>query len=149
VQELNTENIKVQTENNELNLEVGSLKSDIEILRSEVEEMKQMLVSNQGSSAIDDHKSTIVNLQSVRLDQNIPNPFDQSTTINYFVPGNSGTTQIQITSSFGEVIKTIPVKTEGHGQLMLKAGDLSSGIYNYQLVVNGQVIATKKLIVTK
>jgi hypothetical protein len=85
-------------------------------------------------------KNTIV------LDQNVPNPFAESTVINYNIPTNFTKAQIIFSTSEGKVIKTVDVTVKGPGRINVFANDLSSGMYTYTLVVDGKTIDTKKMV---
>jgi hypothetical protein len=90
-----------------------------------------------------------VTLSAASIEQNTPNPFNQTTVINYHVPQNAGNAFIQITDMNGRVIKTITADAKGNGQLLLHVGELTAGVYQYSLVVNGKLIDTKKMMLTK
>lgn len=92
---------------------------------------------------------TIVTLSDASLEQNVPNPFNQTTVINYYVPQNTGNAFIQITDMNGRTIKTISTAAKGKGQILLQAGTLTAGAYQYSLIVNGKLIDTKKMVLTK
>jgi hypothetical protein len=48
------------------------------------------------------------------------------------------------------VLKDVALGTSsGPGQAIINVGDLASGTYYYSLVVNGKLIDTKKMILTK
>jgi hypothetical protein len=44
----------------------------------------------------------------------------------------------------GEIIKSVALTEKGSGQIMLNAADLASAVYQYTLVDDGQVVATKQ-----
>lgn len=56
---------------------------------------------------------------------------------------------IQIISLQGEIIKSIPVMGKGKGQITLRAADLQSGQYQYSLFIEGKLIDTKQLNISK
>jgi hypothetical protein len=49
----------------------------------------------------------------------------------------------------GRVIKTIPAITKGNGQLTVEGGQLTTDIYKYSLIVNGKLLDTKRMVLTK
>ncbi|CAG0987856.1 hypothetical protein FLAV_02137 [Flavobacteriales bacterium] len=49
----------------------------------------------------------------------------------------------------GRIIKTVDIKQSGKGQLKVYAANLSQGIYQYSIVVDGKVIDTKKMLAEK
>ena len=84
------------------------------------------------------------------LKQNLPNPFNGSTVINYNLPPSTSNAQLTITDGSGRVLKDVALGTSsGPGQAIINVGDLASGTYYYSLVVNGKLIDTKKMILTK
>lgn len=80
------------------------------------------------------------------LNQNVPNPFAEQTTITYNVPASVGKAQLIFFNNLGQVIQTVDIKTRGKGKINVFASDLSSGLYNYSLVADGKVIDSKKMV---
>lgn len=80
------------------------------------------------------------------LNQNVPNPFAEQTTITYNVPEKYGYAQIIFNTIEGKIIKAVDITKKGRGQLNVFASDLSSGMYTYSLVVDGKIIDTKKMV---
>lgn len=89
------------------------------------------------------------NKSMVLLNQNVANPFTEQTTISYYLPDNIQHAQILFFDQSGKIIKTIDITERGKGQLNVFAHDLSSGIYTYSLIVDGQTVETKKMVKTK
>jgi hypothetical protein len=84
---------------------------------------------------------------TIRLSQNIPNPFNSVTNIKYFIPVKYNTAKIVVTSSLGQIIYDFPLTTFGQeGSLDLSKSNLESAIYYYTLYVDGKKIDTKRLV---
>jgi trimeric autotransporter adhesin len=84
---------------------------------------------------------------SAILYQNMPNPFGDGTIIKYFVPENSNSASIIFYDEFGTEIKNVELPNKGvTAELNLSTLNLASGMYAYSLIVNGNVIDTKKMI---
>lgn len=81
--------------------------------------------------------------------QNIPNPFRQSTRIDYFVPEGTQRASIRIFNLTGRMVREIAIDSYGKGRITVPADQLSGGIYYYSLVVDGSIIATKKMIIVR
>lgn len=82
-------------------------------------------------------------ISGASLEQNQPNPFNQSTIIRYRLPqATSG--QINIYDNKGLLIKSL--KANESGQTTVNASDLKPGTYIYTLLVNGKLAASKKLV---
>jgi hypothetical protein len=85
-------------------------------------------------------------ISSASLEQNIPNPFNHTTIINYTLPQQFSSAKIIITGKAGRTLKEVNVFGTGKGSLKLDASTLSSGAYHYSLYVDGKLIAAKQMI---
>jgi len=83
---------------------------------------------------------------AIVLNQNVPNPFAEQTTITYNVPESVIKAQIIFYNNAGQIIQTVDVTTRGKGKVNVFASDLSSGLYHYTLVADGKVVASKKMV---
>ena len=83
------------------------------------------------------------------LAQNIPNPYNQSTTIQYTLPKTFSSAQIIIADNSGKTIKQISLSNAQQGSINIKTGTLASGSYNYSLYVDGKLVDTKRMILSK
>ena len=86
------------------------------------------------------------NAESIVLNQNVPNPFAEQTTIQFNIDIDFSRAQILFYDGKGKLIQTSEIKTKGSGQINVFADDLTSGIYSYVLVVDGKIIDTKKMV---
>ncbi len=80
------------------------------------------------------------------LDQNVPNPFAESTMIRYQIPESVVKAQLHFYDAAGKLVNSMDVNGRGTGQVSVFAQDLSSGTYTYALVADGQIIDTKRMI---
>ena len=80
------------------------------------------------------------------LNQNVPNPFAEQTTITYYLPDNVNRAQMLFFDQSGKIIKSVELKEKGQGQLNVFANDLTNAIYTYSLIVDGVSIETKKMV---
>ncbi len=81
------------------------------------------------------------------LAQNVPNPFTSSTTIKYSIPANN-VAMIAVFDLNGKMLLQFP-ELRGSAQITINGSTLQAGMYLYSLLVNGQEIITKKMILTK
>ena len=81
------------------------------------------------------------------LFQNIPNPFDNTTTISYYIPINYSSANLVISNTRGQLLNNLPLDVEGEGSIDFGSGTLPSGVYFYSLFVEGKKIDTKRMIV--
>lgn len=83
------------------------------------------------------------------LEQNIPNPFSENTIIHYYLPDNIHKAVISIISSDGKEFSKYELNERGKGQLILSGSTLDAGTYIYNLIIDGKVIDSKKLMLIK
>jgi hypothetical protein len=122
--------------------EIAKLNSKLSSLESKIAAIESAM--NNGSSA-----ERISNSTDAALDQNAPNPFNQTTTIKYFLPENSKNARLTITSMSGAVVSDYVLKGKGNGQVTLHANEFAAGNYSYSLIIDGSVVSTKSLVLTK
>lgn len=82
------------------------------------------------------------------LYQNYPNPFDKSTIIKFRLPKDLNSATIYLYDLNGNQIKSYSIH-ESDEVLEIKAAELSPGIYLYSLMINGNIVDTKKMILTE
>jgi len=111
-------------------------------------ELKTILLKGNKSSV---SSNAILNtsITGASLDQNIPNPFTNTTTIHYTLPQKITDAQLIITDNDGKTIKQVKLTGSGKGTVNLNAFTFSSGTYNYSLLVDGKIISTKQMVITK
>jgi hypothetical protein len=88
-------------------------------------------------------------LTSFNLQQNFPNPFNPSTTINYSLPV-SGNVKLTVYNILGRKVATIVdgYKAAGNYSVLFNGSNLASGIYMYRLEA-GNYSFVKKLTLIK
>ena len=89
---------------------------------------------------------TLSNRSAIVLDQNVPNPFAEQTTINFSIPETVQKAQIHFYDGNGRFMNSVEVTDRGLGSVTVFGSDLSTGGYTYTLVADGQVVATKKMM---
>lgn len=86
----------------------------------------------------------VSNVKIEYLWQNIPNPFDNSTTIPYYVPfGSKGF--LQITDAKGELIDEYALQ-QGKNTLNVSLEYLKAGTYFYSIIIDLVMKGTKKMM---
>jgi hypothetical protein len=83
------------------------------------------------------------------ISQNYPNPFNPSTTIYYNLP-KSGNVTIKVYDVLGNEVSTLvnEYKIAGTHRIVFNSGNLSSGVYFYQLTA-GDFVKTLKMTLIK
>ena len=96
--------------------------------------------------------SGLANIESVdtksqpRLWQNMPNPANNITKIWYHVPVGTQQARIQLTTLQGVIVREWQILQPGRGEIKLQADELAAGIYTYQLLIDGNAVDSKKMI---
>jgi hypothetical protein len=106
--------------------------------------LEQLLLQNAAPTVR--QEVSIGNPASIVLNQNVPNPFAEKTLISYVIPRDAKTAQIHFLNNQGASIKVVELTERGKGELLVYAEDLSTGIYTYTLVVDGNVMDSKKML---
>ncbi len=83
-----------------------------------------------------------------KLYQNTPNPFKEQTTIRFSLANDVQEASICIFDMTGKTIKKLPVSS-GMESVSFGGYELGEGMFLYSLIVNGQEIDTKKMIISK
>lgn len=84
--------------------------------------------------------------ENIILNQNVPNPFAESTIITYNIPESVREAQICFYDMNGKLIQTVRIATRGTGHINVFGSDLSMGTYTYTLIADGQIISSKKMV---
>ena len=83
------------------------------------------------------------------LYQNTPNPFTESTLIQCDVAEAVVDADLYIYDMNGKQIDTYPITERGATSITIEGHSLEAGMYLYALIADGQVIDTKRMILTK
>jgi hypothetical protein len=83
------------------------------------------------------------------LEQNTPNPFNVATSIGYYLPATITTAGIYIYDMNGTQLKNYPITQKEKGNVVINGREFNAGMYLYALIVDGKVIDTKRMILTK
>jgi len=156
IEKLEAVNQSVNTENENLQNEVKQLKAKVDELYTLAERMAA-LENNLQSCCLQHHSSDshetgtadIFNADQPQLQQNFPNPFNEQTEIQYYLSTNVSTAHLHITDLTGKTLQSFDLTTKGIGKVMLNGGQLPAGTYVYTLVIDGVVIDTKQMVLTK
>lgn len=111
------------------------------------------VMNNNGSNnsnTINIGNVTLSDVKNIVLDQNVPNPFADMTTITYNLSDVVQKAQMHFYNLEGKLINSIELTpVAGQGMINVFAEDLSNGIYTYTLVADGQIIDTKRMVKNK
>lgn len=124
----------------------------IPVLIQTINELNNKISKLESSSlSVDNHTTDIDNLaqEGIALYQNTPNPFNTYTTIKLSIPQNTKQAAVYFYNMNGVNIKTYNIGNRGNVSIKISASDFQHSLYVYALVIDGKVIATKRMIVAK
>ena len=129
----------------------------VPLLVQSINELTKKLAEIEGSSAkkakatsgATGIEETASDVDMVRMDQNKPNPFSESTVITLNIPAETQSATIFIYDMSGKQVQSLPVTERGETDITVYARDLTAGMYIYTLVVDGKVEVTRRMIVTE
>ncbi len=134
----------------EQQVQIENKDAQINTLNSKLANLESRLAALEATSVVQNNRTgNAINETAASLEQNNPNPFTQSTQIRYALPSDFKSAQIIITAPNGNVMKNYSIKSKGLGQLTVNANELAAGIYTYSLLVDGNIVSTKSLVLTK
>ncbi|SHJ66984.1 T9SS type A sorting domain-containing protein [Aquimarina spongiae] len=110
----------------------------IEDLISRIEALEQ----NSGNTQNPTNRSNVPVLY-----QNIPNPFNGTTTIKYYLPDGITNATIVFSDMLGQVFSKIALTKTGDGELYINSEGLAVGTYFYTMYVGSRKIDTKKMVI--
>ena len=150
IDSLQTANDSLQSQISGLNDRLSQLENCLSGILPLLCQLSQQPVEQNGSEAQEQLRHImeveLSNGEAIVLDQNVPNPFAESTVITYRIPSSVQTAQIIFHDATGARIKSLDIHERGEGQLNVYANDLSTGMYTYSLVADGKIAATKRML---
>ena len=126
----------------------------IQELKSELDQLKgKEEIAKARAATFDDEETTSVGDATTipamaTLAQNTPNPFSERTTIRFTLPENAQNAYIYVFDMSGKMKKQIPV-TPDMQSITIEGYELRAGMYIYSLVVGGQEVQTRRMILSK
>jgi len=122
----------------------------VPILIQSIQELKQELDDLRNGTGVTrgttDCSRSVIS-QNI-LYQTCQNSINEKITIRFKVAENSQNASINIYDLRGKMLKEYPVSS-GNGSISVSGYELGEGMFLYSLVVNGQEIDTKKIIISK
>ena len=117
----------------------------IQELKQELDEVKgkeNVLLSRNATTDM-----TVTNAIGNKLYQNSPNPFKEQTIIRFRLADDAQNAAICIFDMTGKMLKRLPVSS-GETSVSVNGWELGEGMFLYTLMVNGQEIDTKRMLIT-
>ena len=117
----------------------------IQVLKQELDEVKSKSNARRSSTTGIDSSNT--NSGNV-LYQNAPNPFKEQTIIRFKLAEDVKDASISIFDMTGKPLKKLPISS-GMESVSIGGYELGEGMFLYSLIVDGQEIDTKKMVISK
>jgi hypothetical protein len=136
---------------------VQELNAKSEAQQRLIDELLQGKQLNLNSETGSDQRQTqsivLTGMDNPYLGQNVPNPFNEETSIDYYIPEalfcDNGSCHIIFYDHLGRTIQEMTVLKSGYGKINVSTKNLSSGVITYKLLVNGEIIDVKKMLFNK
>lgn len=153
INSLQDENAALKTTNAALQTQVQQMNARLDQFESSLSQCcsSYMPATGQNNLSLPNTANTVNNGTSdvASLQQNVPNPFNSSTYIQYYLPSTASAGTLVITDMNGQTLKQFNISNSGFGKLSINPGQFAQGTYTYSLFVDGKMIDTKQMILTK
>lgn len=120
---------------------INELNEKIEVLQGQSSGRAKAAV--RGTTGVDGSS-----ISQNKLYQNTPNPFKETTTIRFTLTDDAKDAYICIFDMTGKPVKKLPISS-GMDSVSFGGYEIGEGMFLYSLVVNGQEIDTKRMIIRK
>lgn len=128
----------------------------IPLLVQSINELNEKIEVLQGQSSSGRAKAAVRGTTGVdgssisqnKLYQNTPNPFKEKTTIHFTLAADARDAYICIFDMTGKPVKKLPISS-GMDSVSFGGYEIGEGMFLYSLIVNGQEVDTKRMIITK
>ncbi|MDO4309629.1 MAG: T9SS type A sorting domain-containing protein [Prevotella sp.] len=127
---------------NELNAKIARLETANGKLKSNAK-------ANGGGNETTGLGDTDATVVSPALSQNNPNPFANATSIKMTVPQSAATALLCIYDMSGKQISQKTISDRGEVTYSFTSEGLDAGMYLYSLIIDGKLINTRRMILTK
>jgi len=121
----------------------------IEELSNMVKYFQKVLNSNNQLSESQPIKEAPILPEKARLEQNIPNPFSNETKINCFIPSAAHSSYLYHYDVNGMPLQQFHITGKGDQVVNIDGTNRIPGIYFYSLIIDGQKVDTRKMILSK
>jgi len=134
VQELNEQKIQQDKK-------INDLLSTIEGLNAVIVDINNRSGSETGINNQNGNSSNL-------LESNVPNPFTHETVIKYNLPKGTKSAEMIVYDLSGKQIKSYPISEMQSSSITITAEQLTAGIYIYSILADGQILDSKRMVVT-
>lgn len=135
---------------------ISTLQSDLNNAQNEVTSLQtQMIDVLTRLQTLEDCACQILKVEDspqgkkdiAKLYQNIPNPFNGTSSIKYYLPYSITQAAMVFSDASGKIISNIELVDRGDSKLNLNSDGLPAGVYHYTLYAERQVVDTKRMVI--
>lgn len=83
-----------------------------------------------------------------QMKQNVPNPFREKTTIRFSIPESAVRAELHLSDQNGITVRKFSL-SKGQSQQEILASGLANGTYFYSLLVDGELVETRQLVIQR
>lgn len=116
-------------------------------LLTELEAMKSALAEQTLNTGNDGSDEGNQELEGARMIQNSPNPFNETTNVEYYLPESIQSATLYIYNMNGSLISKYALEDRGASFQTIKANSLPPGIYLYSIVADNKELGVKRMII--
>lgn len=110
--------------------------------QKQIEELKSMITIQAAPYINPDVKSA-------KLYQNAPNPFYSETYVKFYLPETVKKANIIIYDLQGKELRNLELNDRNEATIIIHSNELQPGMYIYTLISDGNIIDTKRMILTR
>jgi len=125
--------------------------TEIEELRAEKAELESRLdriEEHLGLEPQTEDETIVLTGNQPQLEQNVPNPARDQATISYYLPQDVSRAELRLFDQRGRLLQQTTLNNQaGQRTVQLALQQLPAATYTYSLFVDGQVVASRKLVV--
>jgi hypothetical protein len=130
---------------------ISMLLKGIQEQQMQINELKKVLQTVTSNTLVVNDKNSLpaeIQNKAFALSQNNPNPFSENTTINYTIPTTADKAILAVFDLNGKMLLQYNLQ-QGKNTIVVKGNTLSSGMYLYSLIADGQEVLSKRMVLTK
>ena len=119
---------------------------DIEALNQQIQ-IDKLLSELEAERLKEEPKSGTIS--TAKLIGNTPNPFSIDTHIKMVIPEGSRQADLILYNLEGKQLKSFPISNRAETEVVIFGSELTAGMYVYTLIVDQEIIDTKRLVLTR
>jgi hypothetical protein len=115
----------------------------------QIAELQAQLSGNGSKGKRTENEEEDVIIDATQLILSKPNPFRDQTEVSFMISENTQDANLYIYDLQGTQVKSYPINQRGSGSITIQGNELKAGMYLYSLLVDGEIVGTEKMVLTK